>query len=86
MWKSVNFILASSYVIYPTVQRRIRTSKHSTLGSDSTLQLFGFSSAVWYKTVIPENWPQDATRTLTLSSPGRSLYTSVIWKVTAGRN
>jgi hypothetical protein len=27
----------------------------STLGSDSKLQLFGFSSAVFYTTVIPEN-------------------------------
>ena len=55
MWKSVNLILASSRLICPTVQRRRRISKQSTLGSDSTLQLFGFSSAAWYTTVIPEN-------------------------------
>ena len=37
----------------------------------------------WYTTVTAENWPRDATNTLTLDSLVRNCYT---WKVTAGRN
>ena len=38
MWKSVNFILAISRLIFPTVHRRRQTSNRGTLGPDSTLQ------------------------------------------------
>ena len=37
-------------------------------------------------TIIPAKWPRDGTSTLTLTSPGRNWYTTLSWKVTAGRN
>ena len=33
-----------------------------------------------------ENWPLDATSTLTPNSPGYNWYTAFFWKLTAGRN
>jgi hypothetical protein len=41
-------------------------------GSDSTLQPFVLSSAVWYTNTTAENWQRNATNTLTFSSPGRN--------------
>jgi hypothetical protein len=56
------------------------------LKTDCGTQLILWSSTAWYTTVIPLKWPQDATGTLTLSSPGYNWRTAVIWKVTEGRN
>jgi len=40
----------------------------------------------WYTSVIPENWPRYAFKTLTPSSPRRNCYTADIRKVAAGRD
>ena len=46
MWKSVNLILTSSRLIWPTAQCCRQTSNQGTLGPDSTLnESFGLSSA-----------------------------------------
>jgi hypothetical protein len=78
--KNFNFGQVSLHLTHCTASQTDIEPRHP--GSDSTLEPFGFSSAAWYTTVIPEKWPRDATDTLTLSSLGRNWYAFL----TAGRN
>jgi len=51
--------------------------------------IFFFGNGTWGSPEqgdLSEKRPRVATSALTLTSPGRSYYTAVIWKVTAGRS
>jgi hypothetical protein len=68
LWKlnNLNFGQVSLNLTHCTASQTDIEPRYS--GPDSTLEPFGFPSAVCYTIVIPENWQRDATNTLTFSS------------------